>query len=74
MQIARADTMAATGVLNTGGNFGGVLGIPVVAYLSGHGAWNAAFFIGFICALLAALAWFAIDTSHSLAVRPGTAA
>ena len=74
MQIARADTMAATGVLNTGGNFGGVLGIPVVAYLSGHGAWNAAFFIGFICALLAALAWFAIDTSSSLAARPGIAA
>jgi ACS family glucarate transporter-like MFS transporter len=74
MQIARADTMAATGVLNTGGNFGGVLGIPVVAYLSGHGAWNAAFLIGFICALVAALAWFAIDTSSSLAARPGIAA
>jgi MFS transporter, ACS family, glucarate transporter len=74
MQIARADTMAATGVLNTGGNFGGVIGIPVVAYLSGHGAWNAAFFIGFICAVVAALAWFAVDTSHSLAARQGAAA
>ena len=69
MQIAKADTMAATGVLNTGGNFGGVIGIPVVAYLSGHGAWHAAFYIGFICAVLAALAWLGIDTSRSLAAR-----
>jgi nitrate/nitrite transporter NarK len=69
MQIARADTMAATGVLNTGGNFGGILGIPVVAYLSGHGAWDAAFFIGFLCALAAALAWLGVDTSRSLQAR-----
>jgi MFS transporter, ACS family, glucarate transporter len=69
MHIAKGDSMAATGVLNTGGNFGGVIGIPVVAYLSGHGAWNAAFFIGFLCALAAALAWLGIDTSRALAAR-----
>lgn len=69
MQIAKSDTMAATGVLNTGGNFGGIVGIPVVAYLSGHGAWNAAFFVGFLCALVAALAWLGIDTSRSLPAR-----
>ncbi len=70
MQIARADTMAATGVLNTGGNLGGIIGIPVVAYLSGHGSWDAAFFIGFLCALAAALAWLGIDPSRSLQARP----
>ena len=69
MQIARSDAMAATGVLNTGGNFGGIIGIPVVAYLSGHGAWNAAFFVGFLFALVAALAWLGVDTSRLLQAR-----
>jgi ACS family glucarate transporter-like MFS transporter len=72
MQIARADTMAATGVLNTGGNFGGIIGIPIVAYLSGHGAWNAAFLVGFLFALVAAIAWLGVDASRSLAARPAS--
>ena len=66
MRIAQADTMAATGVLNTGGNIGGWIGIPIVAYLSGHGAWNAAFVIGFVCAVFAAVAWLGIDTSRPI--------
>lgn len=69
MNIATADTMAATGVLNTGGNLGGIIGIPIVAYLSGHGAWDTAFFIGFLCALTAALIWLGVDTSRSLQAR-----
>lgn len=69
MRIAQADSMAATGVLNTGGNAGGWIGIPIVAWLSGHGAWGAAFAIGFGCALVAALAWLWIDTSKPLAVQ-----
>jgi MFS transporter, ACS family, glucarate transporter len=67
MQVARADTMAATGVLNTGGNLGGIIGIPVVAYLSGHGAWDAAFYVGLLCAVFAAVAWLGVDTSRCLA-------
>jgi ACS family glucarate transporter-like MFS transporter len=66
MRIAQADSMAATGVLNTGGNFGGLIGIPIVAYLSGHGAWNTAFVVGFVCALGAALLWLGIDPSRPL--------
>ena len=69
MNIATADTMAATGVLNTGGNLGGIIGIPIVAYLSGHGAWGTAFFIGFLCALFAALVWLGVDTSRPLLAR-----
>jgi sugar phosphate permease len=65
--VAQADTMAATGVMNTGGNLGGIIGVPIVAYLSGHHAWNAAFIIGFIMALLAAAAWFAVDLSKPVA-------
>jgi ACS family glucarate transporter-like MFS transporter len=68
MFIARADSMTATGVLNTGGNAGGLIGIPIVAYLSGHGAWTAAFVIGTLFALVGAACWLGIDAS-----RPFTA-
>ena len=62
--VARADTMAAVGVLNTGGNLGGVIGIPLVAYLSGHGMWTAAFVIGALFAVLAGVLWLWIDASR----------
>jgi sugar phosphate permease len=64
MRSARADTMAATGVLNTGANLGGVVGIPIVAYLSGHHAWNAAFVTGLAFALIAAGLWFFVDPTR----------
>ena len=64
MSAARADSMAATGVLNTGGNVGGVIGIPIVAYLSGHQNWNAAFATGTVFALVAAGAWLLVDPTR----------
>jgi len=68
MRIAQADTMAATGVMNTGGNLGGVIGIPIVAYLSGHHAWNTAFIVGFAFAVSTALAWLGVDASRPLTI------
>ena len=38
--------MAVCGFMNTGGNLGGIIGIPIVAYFSGLHAWHTAFFIG----------------------------
>jgi sugar phosphate permease len=64
MRVARADTMAATGVLNTGGNLGGVIGIPIVAYLSGHQAWGTAFATGTVLALIAAGLWLFVDPTR----------
>lgn len=61
MVMARADTMSATGILNTGGNLGGLIGIPIVAYLSGSGHWSAAFVIGAVLSLVGAAAWLGID-------------
>ena len=55
MFVARADTMSATGVLNTGGNGGGLIGIPIVAYLSGHGDWTVAFVIGAVFSVVGAM-------------------
>ena len=69
MRIAQADTMAATGILNTGGNAGGLIGIPIVAYLSGQGHWQTAFLIGFACALAAALAWLWVDADEPLVLQ-----
>jgi MFS transporter, ACS family, glucarate transporter len=66
MYVARSDTMSATGILNTGGNVGGVIGIPIVAYLSGHGLWTMAFVLGSGLALLATVAWLGVDTTRRL--------
>ncbi len=60
MTIGRSNTMAVGGVMNTGGSLGGVVGIPIVAYLSGRGLWNTAFLIGVGAALASAAAWLLI--------------
>jgi MFS transporter, ACS family, glucarate transporter len=64
MYVARSDSMSATGILNTGGNVGGLVGIPIVAYLSSHGAWTPAFAIGAVFALVSAAAWLGVDTTR----------
>jgi MFS family permease len=61
MTIGRSDTMVVTSIMNTGGTMGGGVGIPIVAYLSGHDDWHAAFFIGAALAVASTSAWFAID-------------
>ena len=66
MAVGRSDSMAVGGVLNTGGTLGGIIGIPVVAYLSGHNAWGAAFAIGSVCAVAAALLWLGIDAERTV--------
>jgi sugar phosphate permease len=60
MTVGRGDTMAVSGVMNTGGNLGGVIGIPIVAYLSGEHLWRAAFVVGAGFAVASAAAWLGI--------------
>ncbi len=57
MRVARADTGAATGVLNTGGNIGGIVCQPMVAALVAGGDWRSAWVIGAAFAALAAVLW-----------------
>jgi MFS transporter, ACS family, glucarate transporter len=64
MHVGRADTMAASGLLNTGGNAGGLIATPIVAYLSGHQAWTTAFLIGTAFALVSAAAWLLVDPTR----------
>jgi MFS family permease len=66
MTIGGGDTMTVSGIMNTGGNLGGIVGIPIVAYLSGHHAWNAAFFAGVAFALASASAWIFIDPERGV--------
>jgi ACS family glucarate transporter-like MFS transporter len=63
MHIARGDTMSASGLLNMGGVVGGLVATPIVAYLSGHHAWSAAFVIGALFAFVGAAAWLLVDPS-----------
>ena len=60
MTVGRGDAMTVCGIMNTGGNLGGIIGIPIVGYFSGLHSWNTAFFIGVGFALVSALAWLAI--------------
>jgi MFS transporter, ACS family, glucarate transporter len=61
MFVARADCMSASGILNTGGNAGGLIGIPIVAHLSGQHHWTTAFVIGAVFSVVGAIAWLGID-------------
>jgi ACS family glucarate transporter-like MFS transporter len=70
MTVGRGDTMAVSGIMNTGGNLGGIIGIPIVAYLSGIHAWRLAFIIGSIAAVASALMWLGIDPCPEKAAEP----
>jgi sugar phosphate permease len=67
MRLAPADTMAATAVLNTGGNLGGVVATPIIAALSAHHGWTAVFATGAVTSLAAAAIWLTIDAGRSTA-------
>jgi ACS family glucarate transporter-like MFS transporter len=70
MHVARGDTMSASGLLNTGGNIGGLVATPIVAYLSGQHSWTAAFIVGSGFAFASAAAWLLVDpTRHLDSVR-----
>jgi ACS family glucarate transporter-like MFS transporter len=64
MTIGGGDTMAVSGFMNTGGNLGGIVGIPIVAYLSGRHDWNAAFIVGIGFALVSGLSWLLIEADR----------
>ena len=67
MTVGRGDTMAASGVMNTGGNLGGIIGIPIVGWLSGEHLWHAAFVLGAVFSAACALAWFWIEVEQPVA-------
>jgi MFS transporter, ACS family, glucarate transporter len=66
MHLARGDTMSASGLLNTGGNIGGLVATPIVAYLSGQHEWTTAFVLGSVFAFASAAAWLLVDPTRHL--------
>jgi len=65
--VAREHSMAAWGVLGTGGNLGGIIGTPIVAWLSAGGSWTAAFLTGTAAAVISGALWLWVDGSRALA-------
>ncbi len=68
MNVARSDVAAAWGVLNTGGNAGGIIAQPLVGFLTNGGVWGGAFVTGTVLALVAAGLWLWIDPARRAAV------
>jgi len=64
MRLAPNDTMAATALLNTGGNLGGVVATPIIAALSVRYGWPVVFATGAVTALAAAALWLTIDAGR----------
>lgn len=64
MRLAPSDTMAATAVLNTGGNLGGVVATPIIAALSAGQSWSVVFATGAVTSVAAAALWLTIDAGR----------
>jgi len=65
MAVGRGNTMAVCGFMNTGGNLGGIISIPIVAHFSGQHLWQTAFLIGAAFAVVSAVAWLGIDVGSA---------
>lgn len=64
MRLQPSDTMAATAVVNTGGNLGGVVATPIIAALSAGQDWRLVFMTGAATSIVAALLWLKIDAGR----------
>ncbi|HVO47935.1 MAG TPA: MFS transporter [Steroidobacteraceae bacterium] len=67
MRLAPDDSMAATAVLNTGGNLGGVVATPAIAALSANHQWHAIFALGAATSVAAAVLWFWVNIAGARA-------
>jgi ACS family glucarate transporter-like MFS transporter len=70
MTVGRGDTMAVCGFMNTGGNLGGIIALPIVGYFADQHAWHTAFVIGVAFAVVSALAWLGIEVASTVEAQP----
>ena len=68
MSVARTQTMAAVGVVNTASNLGGIIATPAIAALSAAHGWTSAFLAGSVAAAASGALWLWIDASRPLQV------
>lgn len=64
MRLRPSDPMAATAILNTGGNLGGMVATPIIAALSAGQDWKLVFTTGAATSIAAALLWLKIDAGR----------
>jgi MFS transporter, ACS family, glucarate transporter len=64
MVTSRGNTMTVSAIVNTGGNLGGLIALPVIGYLSSYYSWTLAFVVGCLAALASAAIWLAIDVGR----------
>ncbi|MBS0394184.1 MAG: MFS transporter [Proteobacteria bacterium] len=62
--VTRERASAATGILNMGGNLGGIIGTPIVARLADAHNWPGALATGVGFALTSAALWLLIDVER----------
>jgi len=67
--VAGEHTAAASGILNTGGNLGGVVSSPLIPVLVAHFGWLPALLTGSAFALLGAILWLFIDVERPLGAQ-----
>jgi MFS family permease len=67
VELGGARGGTAAGILNTGGNAGGLAAPVVTPYLSKWFGWQAGFFVASVCCVLAALCWVGIDPYERVA-------
>lgn len=70
MTVGRGDTMAVCGFMNTGGNLGGIICLPIVGYFADHHEWRTTFVIGIGFAIVSALSWLGINVADAQAAAP----
>ncbi len=68
--VTRERASAATGLLNMGGNLGGIIGTPIVAHLAQSRNWPMALATGVAFALASALLWLLVDVERRPAGAP----
>jgi ACS family glucarate transporter-like MFS transporter len=69
MHVGRGDTMAAAGVMNTGGNLGGIIATPIIGWLSGRHMWTETLLLGAACAVVSGLLWLAVEPGRHIGAR-----
>jgi MFS family permease len=72
MRAAPRHVMPATGLLNMGGNLGGVAATPTIAALSEAHRWISIFALGAVLAVLAALVVALVDVEPARPLQDAT--
>jgi MFS transporter, ACS family, glucarate transporter len=66
--LAGRSAGSVSGVMNMGGQFGGVVTASLTPWIAAHYGWTASFLTAAVMAVCSALAWLLVDPSRELSV------